>query len=81
MATYAGQNVGAGKLDRVTKGLKACSFIGLVYSIIACVILFVFGKQFTLLFIDGKASSIFHLHLSTSSVLQYKDWDLANLPL
>lgn len=58
MATYAGQNVGAGKLDRVTKGLKACSFIGLVYSIIACLILFVFGKQFTLLFIDGKEVEI-----------------------
>lgn len=58
MATYAGQNVGAGKLNRVTKGLKACSFIGLVYSVIACVILFVFGKQFTLLFIDGKEVEI-----------------------
>jgi len=38
--------------------LKACSFIGLVYSVIACVILFVFGKQFTLLFIDGKEVEI-----------------------
>lgn len=58
MATYSGQNVGAGKMDRVTKGLKACSLIGLGYSIIACLILFIFGEQFVLLFIDGKEVEI-----------------------
>ena len=34
MATYAGQNVGAGKLDRVGKGLKSASFIGGIYAIL-----------------------------------------------
>ncbi|WP_310602054.1 MATE family efflux transporter [Anaerosporobacter sp.] len=58
MATYAGQNVGAGELDRVTKGVKACSFIGLVYSIVACIILFLFGKNFVLLFIKKEEVEI-----------------------
>ena len=37
MATYAGQNVGAKKLDRVKEGLKAASLIGIIYSVIAFV--------------------------------------------
>ena len=28
MATYGGQNVGAGKLDRLGKGLKSCVLLG-----------------------------------------------------
>lgn len=35
MATYGGQNVGAGKLDRLGKGLKSCVLLGVGYSVIA----------------------------------------------
>ena len=35
MATYAGQNVGAKKLDRVSEGIKSSLKIGSIYSIIA----------------------------------------------
>ena len=30
MATYAGQNVGAGKLERLYQGEKVCSLLGLI---------------------------------------------------
>ena len=39
MATYAGQNVGAGKLDRIKTGLKSSSIIGCIYAVIAFLIL------------------------------------------
>ena len=58
MATYAGQNVGAKKLDRVTEGIKACSMIAIVYSIVACIILTVFGKELSLLFLDQSETQI-----------------------
>ena len=32
MATYCGQNIGAGKVDRVMKGVKSCSLIGICYA-------------------------------------------------
>ena len=58
MATYAGQNVGAKKLDRVKEGLKAASLIGIVYSLIAFVILFFGGKHIALLFMDADQTEI-----------------------
>lgn len=58
MATYAGQNTGAGKLDRLTEGVKSCSFIAAVYSVIACIILITFGEQLTMMFVDGAESQI-----------------------
>ena len=52
MATFAGQNMGARKLNRINQGLKAASIIGVVY----CVLAFVFTyycSEFALgLFVD-----------------------------
>ena len=58
MATYAGQNVGAKKLDRIRDGLKAASMIGIAYSLIAFVILFFGGKYIALLFMDADQTEI-----------------------
>ena len=54
MATYAGQNVGAKKLDRVNEGIKNSIIIGSVYSIIAFLVSIFFGKTIALLFVDGN---------------------------
>lgn len=53
MATYGGQNVGAKKLDRVGKGLRDCTIMGIIYSVVAFVILFFFGDHLAALFVDG----------------------------
>lgn len=58
MATYAGQNTGAGKFDRITDGIKACSIIAVIYSAISLVILIVFGEELALLFVDAKEREI-----------------------
>lgn len=58
MATYAGQNVGAGKLERVTEGIKACSFLALIYSVISCIILNLFGKELALMFLESNEVDI-----------------------
>lgn len=58
MATYGGQNMGAGKLERIDKGLKSCTVLGLVYSFIAIGVIFVAGRQLLLLFIDAGESEI-----------------------
>ncbi|EOS27231.1 MATE efflux family protein [Lachnospiraceae bacterium 3-1] len=58
MATYAGQNVGAGKLDRVSKGIKSTSILGFVYSIVACGVLIAFGKNIAFLFVDPSETAI-----------------------
>lgn len=53
MATYAGQNLGAGKLQRVTKGMVQCSFLAAGYSIVAAIVMILFGKNLALLFVDS----------------------------
>lgn len=58
MATWAGQNVGAGKIDRVKEGVRYANLIGFVYSVFAFVILFFFGKQISLLFVDAGETEI-----------------------
>lgn len=64
MATYAGQNVGARKLDRVVEGVKTASLIGSVYSVAAFALLFFAGDKLALLFMDsGETELIRQVHL------------------
>lgn len=58
MATYGGQNVGAGNLERVDKGLKSCTLLGLLYSVIAVGIVYGVGRQMLLLFLDAGETGI-----------------------
>ena len=58
MATYAGQNVGAGKFDRLKQGEKSCTLLGLVYGIVAFIFILLFGKYLALLFVDASEAVI-----------------------
>ena len=58
MATYGGQNMGAGKLERIGQGLKSCVIIGAVYSAFALVVILLFGRNMLLLFLDGGETAI-----------------------
>lgn len=49
MATYAGQNVGAKKMDRVNTGILASSIIGSVYSVVILGVMFLWSRQISLL--------------------------------
>ncbi len=53
MATYGGQNVGAKKLERLDSGLKACILLGACYSLIALVVMYFFGADLAMLFVDA----------------------------
>lgn len=58
MATYGGQNVGAGKIERLGKGLKACILLGAAYSVIALVVYIFFAPKLSLLFLDASEVEI-----------------------
>ena len=58
MATYAGQNTGAGKMDRIGSGIKSGIFMGSVYSIIALILTYFFSNQIALLFVDQAETAI-----------------------
>lgn len=58
MATYGGQNVGALKLKRLKEGLRCATGIGFLYSIVAFVIAYFFGKYLLLLFLSPSETVI-----------------------
>ena len=55
MSVYTGQNVGAGKYDRVTKGVKQGTLIGLICSATITGILLIFGRHLFGLFTQTGA--------------------------
>ncbi|MCL2719228.1 MAG: MATE family efflux transporter [Lachnospiraceae bacterium] len=58
MSTFGGQNVGAGRLDRLNSGIKASVIIAVVYSFTAYIIIWIFGKDLIMLFIDKSETHI-----------------------
>ena len=55
ITTYAGQNLGAGKLDRIRSGMRSAALIGLIISLILTALIFLFGKYMLMLFIESSA--------------------------
>lgn len=53
MATYCGQNYGAGKPKRIWQGIKASGVMMLVYALLTIVILMVGARTLALLFVDA----------------------------
>lgn len=58
MSTYSGQNLGARNLKRITQGVLSCCIIGLLYALFAFGVLFLFGSQVALLFLDADETYI-----------------------
>ncbi len=58
MATYGGQNVGAGRLERLGQGLKSCIILGAGYSVIAFLVAFFLGTPLATLFLDASEAAI-----------------------
>lgn len=58
MATFGGQNVGAGKLDRLGSGLRSAVILGGVYSALILVVLIFFGRNLILLFVSAKEVTV-----------------------
>ena len=58
MATFGGQNVGAGKLDRLGSGLRSAVILGAVYSTLILVVLIFFGRGLILLFVSASEVTV-----------------------
>lgn len=58
MATYGGQNVGAGRLDRIGSGLKSCVLLGAGYSVIALGVAVFLGRPLATIFLDASEAAI-----------------------
>ena len=58
MATYCGQNIGAGRLDRVRQGEWAAVKIMLVYFVFTALVIFPFAGNMMELFVDSGSQAV-----------------------
>lgn len=58
MATYCGQNLGAKEYGRIKEGVKECTKISIITSIIAGAVLIFLGKYFVMMFISNPDTEI-----------------------
>lgn len=58
MATYCGQNLGAGRIDRIRLGMRRCVAASLVLSVICCLFVTFFSRYVALLYIKPHETAI-----------------------
>ena len=58
IATYVGQNRGAGKMDRVKNGVRYTQFMIWGWSVFVMFLMFFFGKYLTYLFVDPSEQDV-----------------------
>ena len=63
MTTYAGQNIGAGRIDRVEEGTKQGTMIAASISAVITLILLTFGKYLMAIFTDTKELVDLSMHM------------------
>jgi len=72
MATYAGQNLGAGKLDRIKKGMRAAAWMALATSIVISMLMLVFGRSVLSIFVSGdSAKQVLDVAYTYLSIMAY----------
>lgn len=71
MATYCGQNLGAGRMDRIRKGMRSCMKILVLMVLFAAFVSIFGGRAITGLFVKNPTEAIYHYagqYLNTISV-------------
>ena len=58
MITYVGQNLGAGRMDRIRAGQRAAVKLSVITSLVIAVVMIVFGKVILGWFISGSAEEV-----------------------
>ena len=59
IANYSGQNLGAGRFDRIKSGMKIMNKVSIITSLLAGLVLMFLGKYFVRLFIENPTAEIF----------------------
>lgn len=72
-ATFAGQNLGARKPERVHQGVRCCTLLGVIYAGAILCAMYLWGGNISLLFLDTKDQAAVNaiLPLSRQYILSY----------
>jgi Na+-driven multidrug efflux pump len=79
VSVFCGQNLGAGKLDRIKKGIRQGVAIGVFYGIAAGLILIFLGRILSLLFLNKDAVDVLDASAQYLRCMGYFFWSLGIL--
>lgn len=79
VSVFCGQNLGAGKADRIKQGIREGLAIAVSYGIFAGVILILGGRTLSMLFVSGKASAVLDASAQYLRCLGFFYWALGIL--
>lgn len=79
VSTFAGQNCGAGRTDRIRKGLGLGLVIAALYGLLAGVVMGVFGRTMSMLFVPASESAVLDASGLYLRRLGYFYWSLGIL--
>lgn len=65
LTTYAGQNVGAGNLDRIGKGAKQGTLMGIIITSVITGLILIFGKSLMGIFTDTEELIVMSMRMMT----------------
>lgn len=79
VSVFCGQNLGAGKVDRIRKGIQEGLIVAIVYGILAGLILIFGGRTLSLLFVSSDASQVLDASAKYLRCMGYFFWGLGTL--
>ena len=71
LSTFTGQNIGAGRGDRVKKGFKTGTTMMLIYAVLMIILMGLFGDVFVKIFIKSSEAEIIYYGSSAMRILSY----------
>ncbi len=74
MATYTGQNLGAGRIDRIKDGLRSATMITILYAIVGGSTLFFFGDVFIKLFVSADQAHVIEIAQTFLNIVALMCW-------
>lgn len=79
VATFAGQNYGAGRIDRIKRGYREGIVMGVSYGIAIGVVLYFFGRDMSMLFVEASEADVLDMAGIYLARLGFFYWALAIL--
>lgn len=79
VSTFCGQNLGAGKYERIKQGIREGAIVGISYGIFIGLVLIFFGRTLSLLFISSTEAAVLDASAKYLRCMGYFYWALGIL--
>lgn len=79
VSVFCGQNLGAGKIDRIKKGIRQGVTVGVTYGLLAGVVLIFAGRTLSLIFVKTSATAVLDASAKYLRCMGFFFWSLGIL--